>query len=121
MKAFLLGTLAIAFAATLTIFVLLINVEGIDVTYSLLAGAFVGSLASLLSLVRADARPDPALSTLGGVAGGAFGWLLGQLFLRASAIPLYGSKQVAFALLVGLVGGATTCIWLLQGAIGRRR
>lgn len=120
MKAFLFGALAIAFAATLIIFVLLIDVEGIDVIYSLMAGAFIGSLAALLSLARADARPDPALSTLGGVAGGAFGWLLGQLFLWAFAVPLYGSKQVAFALLVGLVGGVATCIWLLQGATGRR-
>ena len=114
MKTILFGALAIAFAAALTIILLVIKIDVADIMFSMLAGTLVGVVSAYLALARFNTGRVPMFQVPIAVAGSALGWLFGLICLKVVGVDLYSSTALAYDLLTGLVGAATANLVMLQ-------
>ncbi|POP51498.1 hypothetical protein [Zhongshania marina] len=113
MQSFIWGVASIALMV-IVIFVLLMSKIDIgDVVYAMLSGSIVGLLAATYSFSRGGEAHRSVFLIFAGIAASVGGWFFTLLLLKITTVTIYSKTALAFDLIVGLVGAASLCFFLL--------
>lgn len=93
----------------------------IDLVYAMLSGSIVGLAAGIVASAKNLKTHISTLLLFAGILGAVAGWLFAWIVLSVISINLYSTTALGFDLIVGLIGAAPVCFFLLDRYVNSSR
>jgi hypothetical protein len=113
MQSFIWGAASLALMVIVVLVFLVVKIDIGDVVYTMLSGSIVGLLAGIYSFNNGGEAHRSVLLIFSGIAASIGSWLFTLLLLKITTVTIYSNTALAFDLIVGLVGSASLCFFLL--------
>lgn len=113
MQSFIWGAASLALMVIVILVFLVVKIDIGDVVYAMLSGSIVGLLSGIYSFNNGGEPHRSVLFIFSGIAASIGSWLFTLLLLKITTVTIYSNTALAFDLIVGLVGSASLCFFLL--------
>lgn len=101
------GALSIVFIICIMFVLLLVKVDVLDVLFSMLSGAFVGTILCTYALYKEPNPSNVSLLFLICIVSSAVAWVLTVVVLKISTLWLIGNAALALDLITGAIGAVS--------------